>query len=412
MTVPSESSSDSPPDFSFLGDDAPADVTEEGTSQVEDLSAFEFGGLSSTNIKDNSEGDGFSGFDLKKPTATVPEVSPVVAQPPKAHARHKEPSGPPANEVVVVNPQKAASATRRLAPGKTQADSTAKTVDQAAPKRPASPEKPKDASADAHFNTLSAHVSDAQGVDAVSKKSFSIVVGYAAALTLLFLALLGMGRISVFGAHPLESLPDIRPLQNNEFQHVPVSAVLPGNHALKLGESRRFGDIILTAERVTREPVTFAHMTTGAEAPNMATGPVLKLWLKMENASSITAFPPYELGLMCRRSPKEGTDESTAANSWLMATQIGSADSTRILNLLHSPESSFDLAGQNSRRILQPGETMETFVACDQRISDIKSDVIESFRWRVQIRKGVNQKSGHGVTTLVDVSFSPNDIQS
>ncbi|MGB4707694.1 MAG: hypothetical protein WBH28_04490 [Fuerstiella sp.] len=402
---------DDSPDFSFLGndqnsfdngpDDMPADSSE----------MFNFADVDATGAEPGSEPAGFGVEDVD-----VPDFPSPAASPPKVVPRD---TAAPASEVHKAKPRVAANTeatakpepgerTRKLTPDKSAELPTSRSSDEgSASKRPT---KQKAAAAEAR--------SDAKGSEAdlnsemVSKKTFSLVAGYAAALTLLALILLVLGRVSLFGNSTLESLPDIRPLQNNEFQKVPTNAALPAGHTLKLGESRRFGDVILTAERVTREPVTFAHMTSGAEAPDMATGPVLKLWLKMENASTDAAFPPYELGLMCSRSPDEGTDDSTQANSWLMVKQATGGDELRVLNLLHSTSSSYDLAGQNSRKILQPGDSLQTFLACSRAISDIKDDGVSSYRWRVQFRKGVNRSSGNGVTTLVDIQFAPTDIQS
>lgn len=221
--------------------------------------------------------------------------------------------------------------------------------------------------------------------------------------------LLFTGRLNLAGPHPLESLPDIAPLKSNEFQEVRVPAGakgLPDGHALTIGQSQRYGDVIFTPIRVTREPVTFASMLTGAVQENMATPPVLKLWFKFENVSDRMAFPPWDVSLMSNRSPAEGTDDSTLANSWLMVTEDGAEK--RILNYLHSPNSNFDIVGQNSRKMISPGEELTAFVACSDGIAHISS--AETYRWRVQIRKGVNSSSGNGVTTLIDVTFSQDDI--
>ena len=410
MVNPSESSDDVP-DFSFLGDEGTAGGDDVGRVPDDAPDAFDFSGTSASDSVDDSTGSGgLNGPDATMSTASKPNEETVASEQVRDSAGAAGTSRPTQSGTADESVSKKPARRKRALPEKTQVASSASLMPRAQPRQQTGPGAVKpgetaDRNADPDTELAG---------DMVSKKSFSIVVGYAVAMTLLFLALLAMGRISLFGAHPLESLPDIRPLQSNEFQRVQIDAAvgLPGSHQLKLGESQRFGDVILTAERVTREPVRFVHMSTGAEEPDMATGPVLKLWLRMENASSSVAFPPYELGLMCSRSPGEGTDDNTSANSWLMATQSDSGSSQRILNLLHSSESSFDLVGQNSRKVLQPGESMETFVACDRRIAEVKEDSVSSFRWRIQIRKGVHQPSGHGVTTLVDVSFRPGDIRS
>lgn len=246
----------------------------------------------------------------------------------------------------------------------------------------------------------------------VPQKTFSMVVGYAAALTLLFLILWATGRISLSGAHQLESLPDIAPLQDNEFQHVPADASLPQDHTLKLGESQRFGDVIITPVRVTAEPIAFVHMTSGRTGSARATAPVLKLWFELKNASDDVAFPPWDVALMCSRSPTEGTDDDTKANSWLMIHHSAAPDGTRILNYFHPPTSEYDLVDQHSRQLVQPGQSITTYVASSSDFSTIAKDTIEGYRWRLQLRKGIHRQTKNGITTLVEVAFTPADIST
>lgn len=248
----------------------------------------------------------------------------------------------------------------------------------------------------------------------VPQKWFAVIAGYAIALTLLFLVLWMTGRLSLSGNHQLESLPDIKPLSKGEFQSVPGDASLPPGHELKLGESQRFGDIIITPTRVTRDVVMVASATRAGEPPEQRTqAPVLKLWFEVKNVSHTTAFAPWDVGLMCHRSPEYGNDETTLANSWLrLAPSGGGAEGVRVLNYLHPPGSPFALIDQNSGQVLQPGETVTTFVACAEEIQQLFGDDMNELRWRLQLRKGVNQSSGNGVTTLVDVTFDAAQVQT
>jgi hypothetical protein len=247
----------------------------------------------------------------------------------------------------------------------------------------------------------------------VPQKTFSIVAGYAAALTLLFLILWATGRVSLTGAHLLESLPDIAPLQKNEFLPVePADAGLPRDHTLKLGDSQRFGDIIMTPLKVTTEPIKFVHMSSGKTASDRTTEPVLKLWFELENASKDAAFPPWDVGLMCSRMPAEGTDDNTKANSWLMISHTSDSDHTRLLNYFHPPTSEYDLVGQHSRQLVQPGQTITTFIASSPEFSRVSTNTVKEYSWRLQLRKGVNRQSRNGVTTLVEVTFTQADIST
>lgn len=248
----------------------------------------------------------------------------------------------------------------------------------------------------------------------VPQKWFAAVAGYAVALTLLFLILWLTGRLSLSGNHQLESLPDIKPLSKGEFQSVPGDASLPPGHELRLGESQRFGDVVITPTRVTRDVIMVASATRAGEPPEQRTeAPVLKLWFQIQNVSHTAAFAPWDVGLMCHRSPEYGNDKATLANSWLRLTPSGGgAEGVRVLNYLHPPGSPFALIDQNSGKVLQPGETVTTFVACAEEIQQLSLDDMQKLRWRLQLRKGVNQSSGNGVTTLVDVTFDAAQVQT
>lgn len=229
---------------------------------------------------------------------------------------------------------------------------------------------------------------------------------YAVAVTLLLLGLLLTGRISLSGNHALESLPDIRPLAPNEFRKVPDDVALPAGHVIRLGESRRFGDVVVTPKRIERRPLTFEHFQTGEPRAELTTQDVWLLQLEFRNAAEDYAFPPFDAGLMSHRSPRHGTDETTLANSFLL-TSDATGTSHHVLNFLHSPDSNFVLTGQNSGRVLHPGEALTTFVACQPGAVEPPAAPGTEWTWRVQFRKGVHRASGNGVTTLIDVVFDP-----
>lgn len=242
----------------------------------------------------------------------------------------------------------------------------------------------------------------------VPKSQFLALAAFAALVSvMLLLQLLGVIRLG--GTHQLESLPDVAPLKEGEFQAVPETASLPSGHELRLGQDARFGDIIFTPTKVVLEPLSFVHMTTGKEANDMKSRDVLKLYFTIKNVSDTVAFPPWDVALMSHRSPMEGLDESTKANSWLQVS--GSGDTSRVLNFFHSPKSSFNISGMQSRITLQPDESRSSFIASSEGIDELLKGA-SNLRWRIQLRKGVNQKSNHSVTTLVDVSFSEGDIQN
>lgn len=238
------------------------------------------------------------------------------------------------------------------------------------------------------------------------------LITYAAALTLLLIILLATGRLSLWGPHPLESLPDIRPLDSQEFRKVPPDAAVPPGHVLHLGEERRFGDVVVRPLKVTREPLRFVGFLNRQENPELTSGPVLKLWLEFRNMAANYAFPPCDAYLMAWRSPVDGVDESVAANTWLQVTSAAGSSPRRVLNFLHSPHSNFIMADQNAGTSVAPGESVVQFVASSEDIGSVPASANNQYTWRVHLRKGVHLPSGHGVTTLVDVLFQEADIQS
>ena len=272
------------------------------------------------------------------------------------------------------------------------------------------PAQPTMKPAAAESKTSEKPVAEKKAVAPVEKKSSSAVQGYAIAITLLMIFCLMTGRLKLFGNAALESLPDIRPLDSNEFKKVPDGTPVPEGHVLKLGESRRFGDVVLTPVKVTREPLMFEQFQTKAPATTLTTDPVLKLWLRFENRSGWYAFPPFDSGLMSHRTPRFSTDESTIVNSMLNVSSPGTSSPVRVLNFLQTMDNAFVIVGQQSGKVILPEETFETFIACSEEIQYLTATPETGYTWRVQFRKGVHGSSGHGVTTLVDVLFSETEI--
>ncbi|MEY3174111.1 MAG: hypothetical protein RLZZ436_2025 [Planctomycetota bacterium] len=235
--------------------------------------------------------------------------------------------------------------------------------------------------------------------------------GYTAAITLVMLFLLLTGRIHLSSNHVLESLPDVRPLAPNEFKEVKASRQLPRGHVLALGESRRFGDVIVTPLKVTREPLEFQDFLTGKPAPTLTTPPAYKLHLRFENVASDVAFPPWDAALMSHRFPPFTDDLNTLANSFLSQAAAESDEfPERLLNYMQTMDSNFLLTGQNAGKVIAPGESLETWVASEPIPEDWAPT--GQLRWRIQFRKGVNRASKNGVTTLIDVNFNVSEVRS
>lgn len=396
-------SDDSKPDFSFLGadDSGPAEVPEfpddlnlhppesaDAVPAFDDVPAFD-----AVDSADSDQQPDFESVDVPAEAALpIPDA-------PSA-------SAPPADETAEVMPTAAAPATSPPTPRTEQKKKpkSRKTAKKRAASRSSQSEsatEPTEQQAD------EAHTSDA---DTVPRSRFNALLGYAAALTLLFLYLLLSGRLS--GTHSLESLPDIKPLEPGQFQSVPADAALPRNHELRLGESRRFGDVVITAEKVVLAPLDFERMSDQTVVPEMRTRPVLQLQFTVENAATDVGFAPFDVGLMSYRSPEagEGVDDNVLASSALYVHD-SSDEVVRVLNYLHAAESSFDIAGQHSSQVLGPGESTSTLIASSDAVGEYTSTAA-SYRWRIHLRKGVNRESRQGVTTLVEVCFSPDEISS
>lgn len=237
----------------------------------------------------------------------------------------------------------------------------------------------------------------------VSKTLFMLVASYASAMTLV------AGYLLFFrggDAHQLESLPDVRTLKKGEFQFAGFESKLPEGHVLKLGESRRFGDVKVTPVKVTREPIEFEHYSE--HFTREPTADVLKLWLEFENVSESATFPPYDVALMSDRAPDQREPSLAKANSFLARANLKPTLRSVMLNFEHPLDDEFVLKGMTSRP-LEPGASQTTFLACSEEGTEKAMNNPGDYVWRVQLRKGISE-SGKGVTTLVDVKFATSDI--
>ncbi|MEK6257687.1 MAG: hypothetical protein AABP62_03620 [Planctomycetota bacterium] len=231
-----------------------------------------------------------------------------------------------------------------------------------------------------------------------------LVVGsYASAITIVLIYLLAAGR-----THQLESLPDLKPpMKKGEVSATFYSPKndLPAGHVLKLGQSQRFGSVLVTPVRVTRGPVKFEHYSGKSALERTDTQPLLKLWLKFENVSLDQTFSPLDDLLIFKRST-QNKGEKVFANNFLVAAE--NRKLTRSVFHVYDmpPHSEFAIIGQKLDTELPPGETWQTFVPSEEEALELKGDLV----WRVHIRKGYHPKSLRGVTTLIDVVFHSNDI--
>lgn len=208
--------------------------------------------------------------------------------------------------------------------------------------------------------------------------------------------------------HALESLPDVPPLdveQGEVMRLVPADADLPPGHQLSLGESRRFGNLLIAPLRVVVEPVEFEHFSGRVAASKPPTLPVLKIWIRFTNVSDDQMIVPLDAELLFRRALLESGQQR--ANQFVGPRNGRVIPEALVLTYDHPATSEWDLIDQKLGRALAPGDSVETYIPSGADGMTLGGPL----DWRVHFRKGFSP-SGFGVTTLVDVHFDSADIQS
>jgi hypothetical protein len=241
----------------------------------------------------------------------------------------------------------------------------------------------------------------------ISKSLFLLMLSYLIAVTLGFGYLLYQWKTLDFG---LEALPDPVPLKNASrstgFYLIPMDTELPNGHHLRIGDSRRFGNIQVTVLKVTRGPIRFVHFAEKNKKTRLPSAPVLKLWLKFENVSQDQQIAPLDDQLLFARSGKDRTNYRS--NQFVCRlSEKSHRDGKRVIAYDHRIGSEWDLADLPLDKPLQPGESREYYVpTCENDLDQLTGDLV----WRVHFRKGYS-RSGKGVTTLFEVTFNSDDIR-
>lgn len=246
----------------------------------------------------------------------------------------------------------------------------------------------------------------------VSGQLFFLVLCYASLVTIAFAYYFWM--TSNFNPNVLENLPDVEPIKNKDgiiqSFNVPQDAPMPKGHTLKLGESRRFGDVIVTPLKVTREPIQFVYYdgSRSEKKQKPPTGDVLKLWMKFENVSKTIPLKPLGRKLTYFRSLMICYEEDTIkANQFVcqLSEKVKEGNVILLYDLVF--EDVWDLQNQNIDHELKPGESFETYLPSkEESIETLTGELV----WRVHFRKGYHHQSLRGVTTLIEVRFSETDI--
>ncbi len=238
-----------------------------------------------------------------------------------------------------------------------------------------------------------------------SNLKFLLLASYASAVTIIALMLMMRGGQSA-NSENLESLPDVAPEPADELSYIPVNATLPPGHRLNFGEKQRFGNIEVEPLKIVKEPLEFTHYSGNGDLTRPASRPVYKLWIKFTNVSNKQAIAPLDGALLLRWVMKS-EKQREYANYYIFADGTKD-DADTIETYRHSKTSDWDLQNQQLGRVLEPGESYETYIPSTEELS---RKLPENANWRLQFRKGFSP-SGNGVTTIIDVVFHREDVES
>lgn len=240
----------------------------------------------------------------------------------------------------------------------------------------------------------------------VPKYLFMIVVSYASAITIAFILLY------LRGASTLD-LPDLVPKVSKTTGQVgltiiPEGARLPGAYRLRIGESRRYGNVLVTPVKVTRGKLEFTHFSDATKTKPPTESEVLKLWVKFENVSADQTFSPLDKVLLFTRLNDNVVVTQTRSNNYLYQATELKRDGKRVAVYELPVASEWDLKNQQLEQELAPQGVLETYLPTNNEdLSSLTGPLI----WRMQFRKGYNPQSGRGVTTVVEVEFDSGDVQ-
>lgn len=229
-----------------------------------------------------------------------------------------------------------------------------------------------------------------------------LLASYASAATIALVYLIT--SMNSVDQHALESLPDVEPLEPGEVALVPIDAGMPNGHTLEIGESRRFGNILVEPLRVVEEPIEFVHFSGSGQTRKAATPPVFKLYVRFTNVSDDQAIAPLDRNLVFSQVFHD--DGRLQTNQVVLPAE--KQESAEIAYLYSHPlTSEWDLAEQNIDTVLAPGESVEMYLPAEPAARDrLSGDVL----WRVHFRKGYSPK-GYGVTTVIEVAFNTNEVK-
>ena len=247
--------------------------------------------------------------------------------------------------------------------------------------------------------------SNARREATVPRVYFVIVASYASAVTLALLYFWSRGSTSTL------DLPDVRPaIKNGQFGLTLIEETpLPNAYRLKLGESKRYGNLLVTPLKVTRGPLEFVHFGDDKQTKPPTASPVLKLWVKFENVSADQTFPVLDERLLYQRLPDRKNVIQDRMNNYVCLQSERKRMGKRVPVYTFPINGDWLLKDQRLDTPLRPQDEWKTYIPSnDEDLSGLQGPLC----WRVHFRKGYNPQSKWGVTTLIEVEFDSQEIQA
>ncbi|QDU64119.1 hypothetical protein Pan216_50080 [Planctomycetes bacterium Pan216] len=175
---------------------------------------------------------------------------------------------------------------------------------------------------------------------------------------------------------------------------------LTSRQKLRLGETRRIGNLEITPQEIVHRPV---KLFPGGHP----TDKLLVLKLRVKNVSSDQRFHPTDPTFLYpdREQQIKGLDVFENRGYSYSYIQPGSR-SRRLLFHYDLPWREGYTLENHKLKALDPGESITLFLASEEGAFDRLKD---NNTWRVQLRKGI-LPGGKGVATVVGVEFSKNEI--
>ncbi len=247
----------------------------------------------------------------------------------------------------------------------------------------------------------------------VSRGLFFMVVNYASIMTLiagyLFMSGSGGGGGGTAPESPSERLPDVEPIKDPKsgkvlYKPLTATSLLAKHQTLEIGETKRFGNIEVTPTKVSVGRVEFTNLQGGSNGFISQPCDVMKLHLTFKNVSK---------------------DQSIAPLRSLAFRQIMNREKVMTSNVFVCPhdkrgrpilayqldELTERVKGLEIDRELKPGESCDLFIPTASIGYQQMLERNKDFVWRVQFRKGYGPRN-FGVTTLIEVKFSKDKVQS